>query len=383
MKTIGILLPRSFYYTTINLDILEGMREGIKALTYEGLNFKIENIGHGTDKQVCYKAAENLLLNENADIVVAYIGHRNAQLLRPLFTGLNKLLIVLDAGAHLPHEWPVSSNIVYLSLHNALGANLSAKMAAEDGYAEAGLVSGFYDSGYLHTYAFSKKWQDLSKQIVFNHITGYKQDDFSMEPLKAATAMYPNACLFSLFSGDYVQWFLKGMRELFEKLPPIYATPFFFEEKVLSESPYPGDGIRGVAAWASSLENTSNLIFKEKMSGSRSNANIFSLLGWECSIVIDFLLKTSDSACLFGDDAVRSLSAFSANTPRGEMKFNSEINYFMCPLYKAVLNSDRKGNCKPLLFEQIEKDAYCTFEEIVSSKLDNAVSGWYNSYTCI
>src|SRR5690606_28766694 len=93
-----------------------------------------ENIGFGADKQQCYRAAENLIFNHDVDVIVAYIGQRMAQLLKPLLLSCNKLLLVLDSGANLPQEHPECPNIVYLSLHNALGAYLSARLAIKDGY---------------------------------------------------------------------------------------------------------------------------------------------------------------------------------------------------------------------------------------------------------
>src|SRR3989338_2192712 len=101
MPKIGVLLPRSSYY---------------------------EIIGFGADKNSVYRAAERILLDENIAVVFAYLTQRSAQLLRPLFMAANRLLIVLDAGANLPQEWPTTPNILYHSLHNSLGAWLSGKM---------------------------------------------------------------------------------------------------------------------------------------------------------------------------------------------------------------------------------------------------------------
>ena len=108
MQTIGILLPRSTYYQTIGFDLFEGLRSGLRHLGRSDIKIITENIGFGAEKQQCYRSAEKLLLEENVSVVIAYIGHRTAQLLRPLFLAANKMLIVLDAGANLPNEWPAA-----------------------------------------------------------------------------------------------------------------------------------------------------------------------------------------------------------------------------------------------------------------------------------
>ena len=215
MRSIGILLPRSTFYATISFDIFEGFRSALKHLGREDLTIVSENIGFGAEKQECYRAAEKLLLHENVPVVFAYIGHRTAQLLRPLFMAANRLLIVLDAGSHLPHEWPSSPNIFYHSLHNALGAWLAGEMAVKHGHQQAGMVSGFYDGGYLQTYALTTGFKTRHTDLVFNHATGYKREEFSLLPLKSQMQIYPQACLLTLFSGDFVQWFLEELSLVF------------------------------------------------------------------------------------------------------------------------------------------------------------------------
>ncbi len=57
MQTIGLLLPRSTYYTGLSFDIFEGVRSSLKQLQRDDIRIVTENIGFGTDKQLCYKAA--------------------------------------------------------------------------------------------------------------------------------------------------------------------------------------------------------------------------------------------------------------------------------------------------------------------------------------
>ena len=84
MQTIGILLPRSSYYTGLSFDIFEGVRASLAEMGREDVRIVTENIGFGTDKQMCYKGAEQLIMHENASVVLAYIGHRMAQVLQPV-----------------------------------------------------------------------------------------------------------------------------------------------------------------------------------------------------------------------------------------------------------------------------------------------------------
>ena len=59
----------------------------------------------------------------------------------------------------------------------------AAKEAVNDNNQTAGVVTGYYDGGYLHTYSMSKGFEQAGGSIVFNHATGYKNEDFTMTPL--------------------------------------------------------------------------------------------------------------------------------------------------------------------------------------------------------
>ncbi|KFF15676.1 ABC transporter substrate-binding protein [Flavobacterium hydatis] len=383
MQVIGILLSRSTYYQTIGIDLYEGLRSGLKQLGRTDLKIVTENIGFGADKQQCYRSAEKLLLEENASIVIAYIGHRTAQLLRPLFLATNRILIVLDAGANMPLEWPTCPNIFYHSLHNSLGASLAAKEAIKDGYKNAGMVTGYYDGGYLHTYSISKSFQDNGGTISFNHATGYKTEDFTMEPLKEHLNNFPESALLSIFSGDYVQWYFEQIKNTFEKENlPVYLTPFGLEETMLSDAVYPGDNAKGIAGWSKKIESTENQIFIETITESGKTPNLFSLLSWESATIaikaLELALEHKNNIQNISQD-LQSLSFIS---PRGEIYFDSKTNTSISPLYKASIISNTEGKCELQLEGEVtEVNEY--YKKLTDQDLDQTTSAWYNSYVCI
>jgi branched-chain amino acid transport system substrate-binding protein len=383
MQVIGILLSRSTYYQTIGFDLYEGLRSGLKQLGRSDIKIVTENIGFGADKQQCYRSAEKLLLEENASIVIAYIGHRTAQLLRPLFLAANRILIVLDAGANMPHEWPTCPNIFYHSLHNSLGASLAAKEAIKDGYKNAGMVTGYYDGGYLHTHSISKAFQDNGGTISFNHATGYKTEDFTMEPLKEHLNNFPESALLSIFSGDYVQWYFKQIKNTFEKENlPVYLTPFGLEETMLSDAIYPGDNAKGIAAWSKKIESTENQIFIETITELGKTPNLFSLLSWESATIaikaLELALEHKNNIPNISQD-LQSLSFIS---PRGEIYFDPKTNTSISPLYKASIISNTEGKCELQLEGEVtEVNEY--YKKLTDQDLDQTTSAWYNSYVCI
>lgn len=382
MNKIGILLPRSTYYHAISFDLFEGFRSGLKQCGHEDVKVVTENIGFGADRQQVYRSAERLLLEENVGIVLAYVGHRTAQLLRPLFMSANRLLIVLDAGAHLPQEWPVSSNIIYHSLHNSLGAYLAARRAANDGFTQGGMVCNYYDGGYLHTVAITNGFVNSGGAIAFNHATGYTPSEFQLDPLTDHLKNHVDACLLPVFSGDFTEWFYRDMKKMFpEKLPPLYLPPFSLEETMLSCSVFPGNNARGIAAWSKHLDNAENRQFKDVMTLNGRDANLFSLLGWEGAwIALEALAKmkmNNNNARLTSDQ----LMSFRFQSPRGEVYFDAGTKTSLAPMYEAQLEDDGTGHCS-LKVTGESKATRQAYAEMSMSPLENAMSGWFNSYTC-
>lgn len=382
-QTIGLLLPRSTYYTGLSFDLFEGVRSSLKQLESENIRVVTENIGFGTDKQLCYKAAEQLIMHENATVVLAYIGHRMAQVLRPLFQAANRLLIVLDSGANAPHEWPETSNIIYHSLHNTFGSWLTAKRAVNDGFSQGGMVTGYYDGGYLQTWGISSGFTTAGGNISFNHATGYNKDDFSMLPLKEHAEKNPNGALLSLFSGDYVHWYFDGLKEVFgENHLPVYLPPFGCEETMLKDAKHPGGTIKGIAAWSYQLDNAANKIFIEGVEANGRAANLFSLLGWEGAIIgvqaSNLMLEHKSNVQLVAD----ALNDFSFEGPRGKVHFHAPTRHTMAPMYETLIQNNGSEGCS-IVIEKTINETVSDFEEFIALPMENAISGWYNSYTCI
>jgi branched-chain amino acid transport system substrate-binding protein len=383
MQTIGLLLPRSTYYSGLSFDLFEGVRSSIKNQGRENIRIVTENIGFGTDKQLCYKAAEQLIMHENATVVLAYIGHRMAQVLRPLFQAANRLLIVLDSGANAPHEWPETSHIIYHSLHNTFGSWLTAKRAVNDGFSNGGMVTGYYDGGYLQTWGISCGFTEAGGTISFNHATGYNKTDFSMIPLKEHAEKYPDSALLSIFSGDYVQWYFDELKEVFgENHLPVYLPPFGCEETMLKDAKHPGGTIKGIAAWSSELQSTENRIFVETIESCGRTANLFSLLGWEGAILgiaaSDLMLERKNNVQSVSD----ALVDFSFTGPRGKVVFHAATRHTLAPLYETRILNNGNGGCSIVIENTIE-ETLADFEQFISLPMENSISGWYNSYTCI
>ncbi|UCS92360.1 ABC transporter substrate-binding protein [Echinicola marina] len=386
MKKVGLLLPRSTYYASIGFDMHEGLKQGLLAQGDCDISVISENIGFGTDHQKCYEVVEKFLLTEEVDVVLAYISHRTAQLLRPLFKAANKILVVLDSGANLPQEWPSSTNTLYHSLHNSLGNWLAGEKASQVGLKKAASITGYYDGGYLHTHAGFVGYTHSGGNILFNHATGYKKEDFNLTALKEHLALSQSTdCFLSLFSGDYVQWYFQELNKHFNSDEyTVILPPFGLEESVLSETLFPNQKIMGVAAWSKNLGNKENSNFIDQMLQNGKIANLFSLLGYEAAFFVTVIIKLMAENHQNGKEACKSLMDMEFQTPRGKVVFHKATQTSIAPMYHAEVVPDEKRMSQVNVKEEIDLgQVFDTYDSMVSIPLNNATSGWINSYTCI
>jgi branched-chain amino acid transport system substrate-binding protein len=382
MITIGFLLPRSAYYTGAGFDIVTGVRESLSLQQVDGLKIVTDNIGFGTDKQQVYRAAERMLMEENAAIVYAYCGMRTAQLLRPLFMAANRLLIVLDAGASLPQEWPVSPNILYLSLHNSLGARLAARAAAADGYKTGGMVTNYYDAGYLHTLAITQGFTDHGGEIRYNIATGYQRSEFKLEAIEEHSTAHPNSCVLGIFSGDFAEWYFDDTGKIFEKFSPgAYLAPLMLEEQLLSKSKFNGGKSRGVVAWSAKIDNQENGILLTAIEKQGKKTNVFTLLGWEAGLILGALQEDVNTAWFNGVQLGEQVKELKLMSPRGSLTFSAEWNTTVHPMYLVDVKESLSGNMELEVVQTIT-DTSQEFEKLCAVELNETVSGWFNSYMC-
>lgn len=382
MQNIGLLLPRSPYYQSLSFDMSAGFKASLKHSGNNDIRVVTDNIGFGTDKQQVYRAAEKMLMDEDAGIVFAYAGMRTVQLLRPLFMSANRLLIVLDSGACLPQEWPVSPNILYLSLHNSLGARLAAIRAIQDGFSSGGMITNYYDAGYLHTLAITEGFTGNGGTINFNIATGYLRQEFNLESLRENMSSHPGSCLLTLFSGDYAQYYFNDTKTLFgSDTPPAYTAPFMLEEGMLARTVFNGGKTKGVAAWSRTLDNKENRAFAAALAAAGREANLFSLLGWEAGTIAASALEVLQKNNLQGIPTGEAIKATTYESPRGNIRFEDNWNTSLSPMFEAELAADEKGN-NQLIVTGTSTDIEAEFRKMTSTELGETVSGWFNSYIC-
>ncbi len=385
MLRIGILLPRSTLFPSLGLDILNGLKEQLKQQqVFDHIKLITDNIGFGIEEQEIYTKAEKMLLQDDADIVILCADTRITEMLQPLFTASNKILLGVNFGANFPESWQPAPTTIIHSLNFCQLAGTTGKLAAEENEnKEAINLISYYDGGYRQCYCMLTAHQLAGGAAAFNHITSIRLNDFTLEPVVAFIKENPAVKnLLCLFSGDHAERFYKEIVPLQKEFGlNLYVSPMMFEaslKRSLGESFSIGQA-KGYIPWHASLENEGNKEFLKIFSGAAGrSANYFSLLGWDTGLMIAEIYRQHQSGNTDAVAVIVSLTRLSFNSPRGWMKIDPVTLHSYGPSYLA--------NCRNNLDITIESEANSEEEwrSFTSQKtLKGESSGWKNTYLCI
>jgi hypothetical protein len=378
---IGILYPRSGAHPEMMPDFIDGIKTALHdELKNDSIKLISESVGFGGVEKEVYEKAEKLLVLEGADILVAFIDLRVLELLKPLFYTSGKLVLMVNAGANYPQNWVPQPNILTLSLQHGFLCWLTGKWAGQPGKKNAAMATTFYDGGYLHTSAIVRSFMKSGGKITYNFVNNQKYDDaFDINQLTGFLSGDKDTdsllCIFDSLPA-YLLYSRLNTFEGADKLK-LFVSPMMLEPKALEGI---GDGFKfsicGHLPWHAGLENNANRIFIDSYSRqTKRSPSVFSLLGWEAALIVQQVMVLTNDQYEDGADLAGKLSEVSINSPRGEMKLDTDANYFLAPIVKCTI-SPNSGN---LSFESMETplEEWSAFKE---DRIDGIVSGWTNTY---
>lgn len=377
--TIGVLLPRSTDYPTMGFDLLDGLRIKLNCEGISDIRFVPENIGFGEDKKEVYAKAEKLLLQDEADIIVAYLSPVNAALLHPLLEAAGKQLIVLDAGMNFPSEAP-GANVVHISLQGLHASYFSGKKAGENNN-KVIMATSFYDGGYRGPWAYNRGVQDAGGTIVGNYVAHYKESEFTIAPFLEAVNRNIDSSVAACFSTYLSSLFinsLHGQNRTLQQLD-FHCSSYMFEEQIASSYTLPAGRFYAYTPWVSTLDNPNNIIFTEEILERKDKkANIFHLLGWEAGIVAAYLLQQPQRSKV---SLKELLAGWSYESPRGKVTLHPETHFSFAPLYYAEMSQTPGEGVNVSILDKLEIDA-AEHLRMMNDQPTGVTSGWFNHYLC-
>lgn len=387
MINIGILTPRSSLYPTISFDIVDGLKTGFAYQNFSSeINLFIDNIGFGIDEQDIYSKAEKMLLSNNADIVIACCDSKVASMLQPLFIAAGKLLLVVNMGANLPEGWKSHPTTITNSLNFCFNTALTGALAAANKM--AAFTCSYYDAGYNQVFTMLTRFQQKEGNVLFNHVTHLKNENFTLQPLQdfmAAEKGIQN--LLCLFCADMSVLFYKQMQQI-QKIYPcnLFVSPMMLDESLTTElnNEVVINNIQGYLPWHSLLKNEANQKFVETYKAAHNKVpNIFALLGWDTALIIK---KFSQQLSINNNNTANAVQALQNQTfnesPRGWIKLDSATNQIYGPAYLAKASNHFDTVIEENMALNIDAEWQSFHQEILQPGTD-IHSAWRNTYLCI
>jgi len=379
MKT-GFLLPRSTVYPALGYAFLDGCKT---YLQYRGVpaNIITDNIGFGLDEKEVYSKTETMVLGNNADVVVAFVDGRCADMLAPMFAAAGKILLVVNMGAHYPEVTSSPLPVIEHGFNVAFNSRLTGKLAADEKRVSAIMATSYYDGGYMQCYAMVSRYQQLVGSMSYNYISHFKQSEFNMASLEEFLNTHPDEnTLFCLCSGDVSHLMYHSLAQLQQQKDlHLYVSPMMLDEQ-LKESMLPDfniENVKGYTSWHSSIDNDNNILFKKNVNEfSGRKPDMFSLLGWETGILLEQIKKMLDKG-LKGISLIESLKKMKFDSPRGWLKIDGQTQQTYSPAYLISVAGNFEQTIEACLEDNVEER-----EKFNTEKPEGAASGWRNTYLC-
>jgi branched-chain amino acid transport system substrate-binding protein len=385
MLRVGVLMPRSTLYPAIGLDILNGLKTSLQYLGIkDAISFFTENIGFGTNEAEVYAKTEKLILQEDAAVVIACVDARMTELLQPLFTASNKILVVVNFGANLPDSWQTAPTTVIHSLNFAMHTRLTGILAAQQEHKKTINAISYYDGGYTSCYCMLNANQQSGGEPVFNHVTSFKEALFTLAPLEefvqANTDVKSMLCL---FAGDLATLFYRQIAALQQQFDlQLYVSPMMMDESLRDTlgAEFTIQQVKGYIPWLSSFSNEYNQVFCDTYTKTNGKAaNLFSLLGWDTGLLLQPILQQQQSGMGNAAQIVQTLIGQSYNSPRGWLKIDPANHYTYGPAYLAHCSNQFELRVEKELENMEAVWADFTKEELPPGEM----SSWRNTYLCI
>lgn len=385
MFTVGLLLPRSTLFPSFGLDILAGIKKHLQLLGIaDSVSIRTDNIGFGENEQEVYTKAEKMILQEDADVVIAVADNRVTEILQPLFTATNKILIIVNCGTDVSENWSTAPTTLIHTLNFSLCSRLTGMMAASDGKKETVNLLSYYDAGYFQCFSMLNGNQEMGGVPALYHITKLRLEDFTIEPLETYLNQEGSSRqLLCLFCGEQAERFYKEVAPLQQKYDcHLFVSPMMLDEQLKSKfgSSFQIQQVSGYVPWHSSINNEANCVFIKEMQLAGKTASYFSLLGWDTGAILHKIGAKKQEGINDAAAIIRSFTETTFESPRGWIKMDADSNYMYGPVHKVICYD----NFNTRLHKESQVDIEKEFASFKSVKVNvSEASSWKNTYLCI
>lgn len=378
---VGLLLPRSTTHPLIAYSFMDGIHAFLAQHELgQDITCITTNIGFGTDAVVIAEKAEELLMQHQVDLLIAYADFPVIEVLFPLVKALNKLLIVVNHGAKYPETWAGHPNVIHHHLGSALNSWCTGEKVAKE-HQKAAFISSYYDGGYSLCHAFSTSFSNTGENIGFNLIGHQLKDNFDAAPLLSFLEEDSDVKAFlTVLSGELVSEIHTQLNKTNVNTgATFYGSPVMIEESGILTNTADFLDVEGYTSWFQNNplpENERYCLSFQKRTGRTPDS--FGVLGWDTALIlkaIAILWKTGESG---PQNIIESLSDKTLAGAKGAMQLHVESRQYIAPLYYVNITSGDMQHLQTLDIKAVED----TFKRMSEYRITGTSTGWLNTYLC-
>lgn len=316
------------------------------------------------------KALKELVLYDNVDLVVGFVGYKSLTTISPLVQQTKTPFILCNAGEHPLLKADVNPYIVHCSLDMFNSIYLACKWAFQNlGQNYSRLVS-FFDSGFPVSLATEKAAKKYGGEIM-KTIVSHKNEQDDLKSNVDLIEKEKNSFIFAAYHGYEAIEVLKYLSKIKSNNSiPLVSSPFFTEPEILQANV--SNPIYTVKTWGGD-ENDAYKLLKKYFTKELNRSPSFSgILGYEVALIIKHIITNNWSR---NEEIAPKLNDFKINSPRGSLLFNSQLNNFDTNYY---------------LYKYDEIKTSIPIETIIPTESDwellnnfkEELLGWQNTYLC-
>ncbi|MEZ0130267.1 ABC transporter substrate-binding protein [Flavobacterium sp. LBUM151] len=370
---IGILIPKSQQYPTLDRDFMRGLK-----LNNLNVKFFVESIGIGADEKMIIEKIQKLNFQEDISIFIGFFGHYNISEVYNYASKNDVLLLAAEIGATVSYETQGYKGVYINSFGLTESCYHLGNYLTSKNYQKIVSATSFYDSGYGMLSAIEYGFKE--KNLFSGHyITPFiPRENESAHMYQFINTHEPDA-VFAFYSGLYAEENADfvNQNKITQKYP-FYVTPFFINEKILEEYKNEPYELYVVSSWMQNDSETMHFTIEYKDIYAE-NPSVFSVLGYENGLILkNILLNTKDNKTSF---LIEEMGKLNITGPRGNIEFDKNTNRTIFNYYMYELNIDSNNNISFNKMETFINDAHFSKTFTLSNKPEQ-VGGWQNAYLC-
>ena len=313
-------------YPALSFDLLEGLKAGLTQPETATISWFVEGIGFATDAHEIQMKAQKLLMQDDVDLVVGMMSRQMADTLTSLFTGANRLFLVLDLVGEFFLGSTPAPTMFFHSLQSSLNCRLASRKAVESGAKGIIQAASFYDAGYIQGYAASQGVETNGGHMVQYFVSSHILAQADFQNLQAGLSSGEAQAVVALYAGDLAQQFYEVYPTLANQLP-VWVSPLALEEQMLANVTFATEGIRGYVAWSEHIDTIENSTFMDALQKRGRTPTLFSVLGYEGGLILATYLQLKEEYSTNRSAVFNQLKTLTFEGPRGQVTFDPATHF--------------------------------------------------------